>query len=543
MHPTWNNPRPRLAWAIACLALTSACTGEPTAPPGGLHTNPVLGARGDGLFVSNRQKYADAGAHPVTGRSGSATMSAMAILSSDGSAQLQLVAGGWSGWTRDRRMGTELSSGARLNRAQIKVSDPAGSHLYTETHFIDAQTASIRVPGLVRGGRVQVQGIIVGADRRRVGVVTTDVPAVLKPDLAVTALQVEPRVHPNTPVSIVGVVQERNGDLGAWADCVLYVDGAERDRAHGIWIDANGAASCLFTQSFASAGSRNLEVRVENVAPGDYQPGNNSASRAIEVEPLTTPSPFQFQAGFNDARNVSVTVQEGSWASTDGLRGGESVYTDSADARTQQSYLSARMTRPVQFPLTELSARQFTSIEDVHSTRLFDVAADWTVDYDAGTLSCVSRVEDDATFGRAWVNVCTYTVPSGTDGVEPTGWTSIQYERYAGDVTYASREHGRFWNRTTGVEDYYSWNSSDPTTSHNRMVRYEQDYSFAAEIIEGGRTSALSAAVPLTPFAVSGEYPPTCRTVGDAYITDTSCTSSRYSETGVSGFAEGQPTP
>src|SRR6267154_3727899 len=76
---------------------------------------------------------------------------------------------------------------------------------------------------------------------------------------------------------------ERLGDLGARASCVLYVDGTAADRSDGIWVDAGGVVECRMAHAFSNAGNHAIELRVENVRPGDYDDTNNSATASIQI--------------------------------------------------------------------------------------------------------------------------------------------------------------------------------------------------------------------------------------------------------------------
>src|SRR5688572_21914744 len=200
MHHTSSTRRWRVALAAACAATLGACTDPSSGPAPRLSSDIELGdvtdgARSDSMFVPNWRKYSDSGSRPVVGRAGNAAMGMWALLSKDGSAQVEVVAGAWGGWTRGRRMYDDSipSSGARLVRAQVKVFGPDGDAIATKNHDVGAPGATLPADGLVRGGRAQVQGVIDGASFARVGVVTLDAPALLRPDLTVTSVQSGPR--------------------------------------------------------------------------------------------------------------------------------------------------------------------------------------------------------------------------------------------------------------------------------------------------------------------------------------------------------------
>src|SRR5205814_10164127 len=83
----------RLA-GFATLAALAACA-EPTVAPTSLSRSPRLrlAADGGGPFAPNQQKYRDAGSHPATGRSGSASLAARALLGKDGITTLDMSTG------------------------------------------------------------------------------------------------------------------------------------------------------------------------------------------------------------------------------------------------------------------------------------------------------------------------------------------------------------------------------------------------------------------------------------------------------------------
>ena len=552
MHPRSSNPLCwRYAFAAAGFALLSACSESPVAPHD--PTAPTVGVGNvngavDATFVRNSRKYSDKGTRPANGRAGSATMTAWTLIAQDGSAQVEVVAGSWNGWTRGQK--STATSQPRLARTLLKVYDPSGALLYSRTETIGAPTATLAATGVVHGGRVQVQGAIEGADPNRVGVVTVDAPIAKRPDFAVTAVEAAPRAKVDAPVNIVGVVQELNGDVGAWADCVLYVDGREADRAHGIWVDAGGTASCLFSQVFRSAGGRELTVALEGVAPGDYDSANNRGRGVVEIyeeqaepppppPPGPVPSPFRYSASFDDRTSVVSILQEDTWNSTDMSRGGEDTRTTTTTERAQFSSLYAHLPYAAQFPLGELSARQFTSVESVHGASFADVTPDWTYDDGSRVESCVSRSEEDAVLGRAWVYLCTYAQHVAA-GAQPMGWTTVQYERYAGEVTYVSRGYSRYWNRDENVDDVYTWNDTN-TDVVGQFARYGSDFTFTLQLVEGGRTSSLTAIVPLLPFSESMNEPRTCSNWSDAWITSSTCTTIDRTASGASGVVAGEP--
>jgi hypothetical protein len=106
----------------------------------------------------------------------------------------------------------------------------------------------------VRGSNIGVQANIIGVDGSRTDVVTVTEMVKLRPDLTVGQITNPDHAQIGIPVEITALVSERNGDVGATADCVLSADGVEIDRANGIWIDANRSVSCMFRPIFSMVG-------------------------------------------------------------------------------------------------------------------------------------------------------------------------------------------------------------------------------------------------------------------------------------------------
>jgi hypothetical protein len=491
------------------------------------------------MFVSNARKYSDSANHPVTGRSGSATLAIQALLARDGSAGIDVVAGEWTGWTRARARHDDLPGGTILRSVQLKAFDPDGELQYTRIYNqVDAQGVSLAANGLTRGGRAQVQGVIAGADFARSGVVTVDAPVLLRPDLAVVSLRRAPRAVANSAVPIVAVVRELNGDVGAWADCVLYVDGLEADRAYGIWVDAGGTVTCGFMHMFRQTGTSPFEVRVERVAPGDYDAANNSVSGTMNV--IFVPSAFYYDAAFEDLTSSFTATYESSWSNNDGRQGGESSSTEERSGRVQQSYLSAFMPRAVSFPLGELFGRQYTAFETAHQVLFRGLQADWTYEDPYVRSSCVSRGFDQPNTGRGWLYLCSNQLLGG-EGPE-LGWTSVTYDRYAGDVMYASRGHSRYWDRDLGIEDVYSYNYSGQET-FGRFVRYGLEYGFFLRVIDAGQIFTVNPFIALLPVEEVFRQPRTCWGWSDPWGSSNWCYESEFEGHGVRGWVFGEPSP
>ena len=103
-----------------------------------------------------------------------------------------------------------------------------------------------------------------------------------RPDLAVRDMTVPATAAPYTAVFMSATVVERMGEVGASADCVTLIDGAQVDISRNVWVAANGVVTCSMAASFAP-GKHTVTMRVQNVRPGDYDDSNNELSASIDV--------------------------------------------------------------------------------------------------------------------------------------------------------------------------------------------------------------------------------------------------------------------
>jgi hypothetical protein len=218
--------------------------------------------------VPNTVKYKDSGIPNATGRSGSASVEARALLGRDGVTHLELTTGSFD------------DGGASGEIAKVQVKTGTATKNYDNLE--NGGTATLATNGLLRHQSIQMQTNVRGVDHRN-DVVTLDTVVKLRPDLAVTAVSAPPQVLPNATVTIYATVQELNGDTGARANARLLVGGAETDRADNIWVDSNGNVSVAFTHTFTAYGSAELQVIVDSVDPGDWDDANNSAVASVEV--------------------------------------------------------------------------------------------------------------------------------------------------------------------------------------------------------------------------------------------------------------------
>lgn len=241
----------------------------------------------------NSQKYSNTGAKPATGRSGSATLDARALIAKDGSVLVEAST-------------DTVASGAgpgTIAKVQVKIN------------ALTKNFNNLSAGGYWSGGfpapaphtPVQVQTNIRGIDPKRTDVVTLSTPAVRRPDIAVDSVGGPAQAPPNANVIFVADVREKNGDVGATANCVLAVNGTPVDTATGIWIDAGDSVNCQFSYTFAQPGTYAVSVAATGVTPGDWDTTNNQNQTSITIiEPnkkITNGSLYVEQRNQNQGNN------------------------------------------------------------------------------------------------------------------------------------------------------------------------------------------------------------------------------------------------
>ena len=218
-------------------------------------------------LIPNRVKYSDTGLKPASGRAADIAVEARALLGRDGLTDLELTTGSFEGG---------VAPTGTLTRVQVKAGLELEEPL-TRSYDASGSSASVRLDGLALGPReqIQVQTSAQSTDLQRTGVVTVTETVKRRPDLRIGQVSVPPNVIAGHPANIYLGIIESNGDVGARANCVLRVDGVEVDGATNIWVDARGSVSCAMTHIFTTPGTHQVQLAIEGVSPGDWDPTNN----------------------------------------------------------------------------------------------------------------------------------------------------------------------------------------------------------------------------------------------------------------------------
>jgi hypothetical protein len=497
---------PRTA-TLAALALLAACADQPTVPGAraAVRGAPAFTTAPSGAhLVRNTVRYSDTGRKPATGRAGSAAVTAMALIGSDGRTGLEVAA----------RPADSLSTAqASLQKVRVKALDFNGAQVF-ESNYTGLSGASFArsFTGLSWGMTLQVKANVTGVDPNRTDLVDATVPVLLRPDLGVY-LYTSQRIRAGVPAALTAYVVEANGQVGARADCGLYVDGTRVDVARDIWVDAGGVVTCAFTHTFADAGRRLVEVRAENVRPGDWSDENNASATNIEVQAADN----HFSDAFASSNTLYThSAWEYEWRDKTTGNGAEGNHASTQDNRTQYGLAYGSFDATLRAPFT-VSGTQTTSGVTVNTSAL-------TVDTVPDGGSCFSHF--DGTAG-SFLYVCTTQAPFAAA-------TTFRYDRSAGTVTYHSREYSRQWDGYTGEEYVYNYNyefSSETGT----MVPYGTDYAFSLRFATADSTFTTSITLPLR-YQESNYSPGTaCNDYDDEWYFSHACSTYEQRASSLSG--------
>ena len=498
--------RPALGLAAATLAaVTLAACGSDVLAPATKPPAPSALVRAAAALVPNRLKYSDAGAHAATGGSGSASLTIRALLSRSGDTELDVTTGA---------LDDAAASSSALMKVQVQGFTAQGAHLFTDNYNRAGSSATFHYDGLVRGARLEVQAVVRGAGARQAEVVAVADQVVMRPDLAIGSLLAPPNAHMGTPVNIAATVREMNGDVGATADCLLAVDGAVVDRAPGIWVDAGGLVTCAFTQVFPTAGVRRVEVRLANAVPRDDDPGNDAATGAIEI----TSDPYQYSAWARDLEHsYTITSSMRVTRLSDGqvTEGGSSL---SGGGHDQASGINAQMSRALSFPLTRVEVAQSTGGVVLH-----EAAYDGAMP-NAGSPGCFSQQYTPNGAGRIYLCV-------------QDGGTTVQYLRWAGDVSYHSESYSRTWDAAGNTVGTPVYTRNGSATQDGTIIPFRDDLTIRVSVEDDGAVYNTLAVVPLRPYTYRVEQPLRCTDLTNSQRTTAvhSCSEMHWLDTGVTG--------
>lgn len=456
---------------------------------------PALATAGGGR-VANKQPYRVTATATATGRTGSATMSARALIDRNRQASLEIVAGDF-----------ETPPVGTVAKIQLKTFDGNGDLLST-INYSGFNTPSVVIPmaGVDRGQALDVQANIRDVDNTRTDVVSVTTVGRLRPDLALLRVDAPPTTRAGFPVHITATVAELNHDTGARASCVLFVNDVEVDQAEGIWVDAGDTVSCAFVQVFSVAGTHAFRVEVTQVDPGDWDTANNSGGGSVAI--VTEESFSAVSAWVGESHEHHRFHNTGYTRRNEG--GADYVRTfdflTDRSSHTQGARYSAYITAPVTFPMTQVAVAQWTDNTLIHQRTYSGVAATSVTP----SLTC-AHIVDDADVA-VYVDVCARTGPSGP-------MTSITYARFVGTVTYFSNRYDAVWYETPdGVVPIYTYSyNRNEGSSTGSLTVLGDTYRFEVTLLSGAvaYSKPVSFAIGALQTTRNINYPWTCQEFSD----------------------------
>jgi hypothetical protein len=497
--------------------------------------------------VPNSKHYRESGVGNATGRSGSAHMTARALLSKDGNATVEVTTG-----TLDS---TSTPPGS-FRKVQFKTLNGAGNPILVQNLFPPTASGyySFSSQSLHRAQQIQLQGNIDGMDRNRTDVVTLVETVKVLPDLAVASLSFPSSAVPNQAVNISANIVEMNADTGATTTCVLSIDGNPVDQAKNVYVDAAGSVSCAFVYTFDAPGSHTIQVSATNVVPADWDTSNNSNSGTIDItNPNTAEQSFASFQENNGGFPVTATNTSKQWYM--GTLVEDVSDTFGSSGRTQDSntaFSSSGCTGGTnavawQFPVT-VSYSETMDGKSVYSYTDTGIAGN-SVSIPRSFPNCNGLVAtENQQYGSDqaddhWNYLMSYQDYDAA-GTLLMSSQSITSERYAGDVTYFSYGYECFyWSSPSGAcinpSDYHISNTSGQQV-YGTIVPVGSTWVPSVSAVDAaGNTFSGSISVPLSATQQTRTQPTTCQNLGpdgNGY-TYQNCSSSEYNYTITEGSA------
>ena len=401
-------------------------------------------------------QYRDSSIANAHGRSGNATIEARALRDKNGETLLDVTTNG------------------TFAKVQVKIPTSAGEAETVNYTGVGSGAFSATIDGLARWQPIEVHATVTGVDANRTDVVSATETVKLRPDLAVGPISVPPHAAVGMPVRVTALVSEKNGDVGARTDCVLYAGTTELSRAANIWVDAGGAVTCSFAPIFASAGAQQLRVAVEKTSPADWDTANDSGSAQTQVYSAGQPFP--------------------SWNTWAREHSGTTEYQ--VTSRYYSNYRKSHETRQ----MSTMSA-YFTGPMNVESLRVTAaVSTDGELLYDGDEIEADYYRLDPEFWGDVAV------IELYGDGFDGIMWSygtganqsvSFDLRRIGGTVTYHT--YGFEYDRWRGT--YYTWNETG-TLNHGTIARpYGSTVSMTAALSDGANMWVQNDShMPMNPF-------------------------------------------
>ncbi len=499
--------------------------------------------------VRSSKHYRESGVGNATGRSGSAHMTARALLSKDGSGTVEVTTG-----TLDS---TSAAPGS-FRKVQFKALSSTGNPLSVQNLFPSTASGYYRFgsQSLHRAEQIQLQGNIDGIDGNRTDVVTVVETVKARPDLAVASISFPSSAFVNQLVNISANLVEMNGDAGATTTCLLNIDGNNVDQVRNVYVDAAGSISCAFVYAFDAIGGHTIQISAINVVPADWDSSNNSTSGTINItNPVIAEQSNAFFEDDNGGFPTTATTNSKIWYMgslvEDVTNTSTTIGETQGSSATFSSSGCAGSTNAVawQFPVNVTYSETMDG-KSVYSFTDTGIAGN-SMSFPGGNFAICNGIVASQTlqFGSDEADdhsnyFMSYQYFDGSGNLLMSN-QMIQSQRNAGDVTYFSYNYQCIYNTTPpsgtcdSPLDYYTWNKSSQEVNGTIVPVGSTWVPSISTVDAAGNTFSGSISVPLTATQQTRSQPNTCQNLGpdsNGY-TYQNCSSFEYNYTITDGSA------
>lgn len=501
-----------------------------------------------GNAVPSSQHYRQSGVSNATGRSGSATMTARALLSKNGSATVEVTTG---------KLDSTSTPPGNFRKVQFKALSATGNPLSVQNLFPPTASGyySFGSQALHRAEQIQLQGNIDGIDGNRTDVVTVVETVKVRPDLAVAGLLFASSAFVNQPVNISANIVEMNGDTGATTTCVLAIDGNNVDQVKNAYVDAAGSVSCAFVYAFNAIGGHTIQISAVNVVPADWDTSNNSSSGTIDItNPITAE---QSNASFQDnnggfpttATNTSKIWYMGTLVQDVSNTFGTVGHTQDSNTTFSSSGCTGTTNAVAwQFPVNvtyseTMDGKSVYSFADTGITGNSMSFSGYSFPMCNGIVASQSLQYGSDETDDHWNYLTSYQYYDGSGNLLMSS-QMIQSERYAGDVTYFSYGYQCLYNNSPSSTcdnplDYYTWNTPSQQV-YGTIVPLGSTWVPSISTLDAaGNTFSGSISVSLSSSQQTSSQPNSCQNYGPDSSGNTyqDCSSSENNYTITEGSA------
>jgi hypothetical protein len=413
---------------------------------------PSLVSADDFHPIPNSVKYRDSGVPNAKGNAGAAAIEVRALFNKNGSTDVEATTAAFE---------APGSPTATIKNVHIDVNGQI--HDFTGN---DGNTfVAAGLSGLAPGATVPVHANVKDLNGSNESI-KVNAKVKKRPDLTFVGIQSQPHAMVGMPVDVVATIHEQNGQSGARADCVAYVDGAEVDRADDIWIDAGGTVDCVLSPAFTTAGWKNIQVVLEHVRPQDWDLADNQVYATTTIHAYDEEIDFWYATAQDETSRYYTRYYGPNYEDVFDTSG----WRSSASVNGTQPELLNPETLTMDFTVTT-DGVPFT---DMHGIRF----TGWSSD-DNFRMRC-----GRAFFGATRAQICTSQRPSQVEA--GTGSTQFGAATSNADVTYYSR-HWSVYYDPDGTPNVYTSESSYTEQTGNGQ-RIGNSVAIHMSVTDGMRT-------------------------------------------------------